>query len=130
MEKFVFKVTLIGAILSGQVATAQMPDNLTCLTYQMKQATDKLSGQMPSTEEWLNRVVAVENSVLFLHRLAQAEKNKIIVYYVSALDKEPSYITHITQLVDHLCMTKISDTERSWLADVLKREIGFKCEDL
>ncbi len=125
MAKFIFKVTLIGAILTGHVATAKMPDNLTCLTYQMKQAIDELNGQKPTSEEWLNRVIAIENSVLFLHKLSKDEKNKIIAYHLSTLKEDPNHLADIIRLINHLCMTKLSDTERTWLADALKRQVGL-----
>lgn len=125
MKNFVFKITLVGAIISGQIAEAKMPEDLTCLTYQLQQSTDELKGQRPTTEEWLKRVIAIENSVLFLHKLSKDEKNKVLEYHLSALEKDPNHIAEIIRFINHLCMTKISDTERTWLADVFKRQVGL-----
>jgi hypothetical protein len=117
-------IILLGSSLYGRVSAANMPEDLTCITYQLKQATDESKGQEPPAEEWLERVVAVENSVLFLHKLSKIERSKVIDYYLLTLDRDPNSVADIARFIDHICMTKMSDSERMWLAEELKRNVG------
>ncbi len=125
MKNFALITIITCVILGGRTSVAKMPEDLTCLTYQLQQSTDELKGQKPDIQDWIKRVVTVENSVLFLHKLSKAEKSKIFGHYLFTIENDPSYVSDIARFIDHICMTKISDSERKWLADNLKREVGL-----
>ena len=123
MKYLIFLIALIGISLIGNLsAEAKKPDDLTCITYLLWQTNN--NRQKPKDEEWLIRVVNVESSVLFLHKLSKAEKSKIFEYYLFAIAKNSKYRSHIESFVEHLCMTEISDSERVWLARELTREVS------
>lgn len=117
-----FAITVLaGTSLYGNLSTAKAPEDFTCLTYQLRQASAELSGQKPTLEEWVKRVVKVENSRLFFHKLSKAEQDKIANFHLTTISSDPTKKSELAKFVDYICATDLSDRERNWLAEQLRR---------
>jgi len=102
---------------------AEIKNDIGCLTYALEDASDKLTGKFPTLEEWVWRVVNLENFTLKMS-LNLSSKKILFKFHLHTINENQSKITELANFVWHICSTKISPYEESILAFKLRQIAG------